>query len=67
MLLLKRSTSRRDKPKRSRSAFSRLPDSWLDDNINLVLRTPKVGYVTANYPYSNKHFELVTKTGMNWD
>src|SRR6266851_7528405 len=64
MLLLKRSTSRRDKPKRSRSALSRLPDSWLDDNINLVLRTPKVGYVTANYPCGNKHFELVTKTGM---
>ena len=67
MLSLKRSTSRRDKPKRSRYALIRLPDSFPDDNLNIVLRTPKVGYVIANRPRVNKFYELVTQTGMNWN
>src|SRR5882724_11568733 len=64
---LKRSTSRRDKPKRSRSALSRLPDSWLDDNVNLVRRTPKVGYVIANRPCVNKHYEPCYVNRTSWD
>src|SRR5438094_3733078 len=63
MLLLRVSTWRSDKRRRSRSPLSRLPHSGLDDEANIRRPTQKyLADVTANVCFLDKHSASFRKT-----
>jgi hypothetical protein len=66
MLWLKLSTSRSDKPRRSRSALSRFPHSGFHDEAHIRRPIPKESSdVNPNTPYFNMFLNCFLKSGQN--